>query len=51
MAMDAYRVNIGGVQHTIRYSEQDAKRLKLTAADKVKAPAPSGKAAAAPANK
>lgn len=44
--MKQYKVTIGGVDHTILFSDEDAKLNGLTASDEV-----SEKAAPAPANK
>ena len=47
--MKVYNVEIGGVVHTMRLSDEDAKLRGLSSSDEAKAP--EKKAAAKPANK
>lgn len=47
--MKVYTVNIGGVPHTLRLSDEDAKARGLTDKDEAKAPAQAK--ASTPANK
>lgn len=52
MALKIYRVNVGGIEHTMQLSEADAKRYGSQATAVAGAAARSGtKSAGAPANK
>ena len=49
--MKEYTVNIGGLDHTLLLSEEDAKRLDAKPVQTKAAPAPKNKAVATPKSK
>lgn len=49
--MNEYTINVGGLDHTVLLSEEDAKRLGATAVSSKSAPAPANKARQATATK